>query len=103
MAPAPGVVVGELPEHLELLGAHPAPRGLDAHHLVGAALALAVDAVVQAEDTEHVLIEVAGDVALELQLELVDVPCLFGIDLDDRHVHSSEIRPDWSGLTACQT
>ena len=33
---------------------------LDPDHLVVAALALAVDAVVQAEDPEDVLVEVAG-------------------------------------------
>ena len=46
---------------------------LDPHHLVVAALALAVDAVVQAEDPEDVLVEVAGEVARELRLELLDV------------------------------
>ena len=39
---------------------------LDPHHLVVAALALAVDAVVQAEDAEDVLVELAGEVAGEL-------------------------------------
>ena len=46
---------------------------LDPHHLVVAALALAVDAVVQAEDPEDVLVELAGQVAGELLLELLDV------------------------------
>ncbi len=51
-----------------------AVRDLDAQHLGAAALALAVDAVVQAEDPEGVLVdtavEVLGDGALE-DVELV--------------------------------
>ena len=46
---------------------------LDPHHLVVAALALAVDAVVEAEDPEDVLVDLAGEVAAELHLELLDV------------------------------
>ena len=46
---------------------------LDAHHLVVAALALAVDAVVQAEDPEDVILELAGEVLGEHALELLDV------------------------------
>ena len=63
-----------------------APYGrLDAHHLAGAALALAVDAVVQPEHPEHVLGQVAGQVALELTLELGDVGCALGVDLSLQH------------------
>src|SRR5204862_5269658 len=55
-------------------------RHLDAHHLVVTALALAVDAVVQAEDAEHVLVQLAVQIELELLLELLDVGCFCGID-----------------------
>ena len=50
-----------------------------------AALALAVDAVVQPEDTEHVVVELAGQVAAELRLELRDVGQLSRIDLTLQH------------------
>jgi hypothetical protein len=46
---------------------------LDPHHLVASALALAVDAVVQAEDPEAVLVDLTGEVAGEHRAELLDV------------------------------
>ena len=69
---------------------------LDAHHLVGAALALAVDAVVQAHHPEHVFADLAGQVLGDGTLEPLDVALLFGIEIagcrDDRcdaHVATS--------------
>ncbi len=84
-----------------------APYGhLDPHHLVGAALALAVDAVVQPEDPEHVLADLAGQVLGDGTLEPLDVALLFGIEIprcwDDRcnaHVATSfdpRLNPDKS-------
>ena len=67
-------------DHLELLGVDRPVRHLDAHHLVVAALALAVDAVAEPEDAEDVLVEVAREVAHEHLLELVDVRELLGVD-----------------------
>ena len=85
VAPAAGVLVGDVGEHVELLGRDRAVGRLHPHHLVVAALALAVDAVVQPEDPEHVLGELAGEVALELLLELGDVGGLAGVDLPLQH------------------
>ena len=62
VTPAPRVGLGDVGEHLELLGLDPAVRDLDPHHLVVTALALAVDALVQAEDAEHVLVDLAREV-----------------------------------------
>ena len=83
-------VVGDVGHHVELLGRDAAVGDLDAHHLVVAALALAVDAVVEAEDAEDVLVEVAGEVPAELRLELVDVGQLGGIDLSRQHAWPRE-------------
>jgi hypothetical protein len=52
---------------------------------VVAALALAVDAVVQAEDAEHVLLDVAGQIPGEHPLELLDVGQLSWVDLTLEH------------------
>jgi hypothetical protein len=83
--PAPRVGVGEVGHHLELVGQHAAPRDLHAHHLVVPALALAVDAVVQAEDAERVLFDLAGQVLGEDLLELLGVGELCGVDLSLTH------------------
>ena len=85
VAPAPGVRVGDVADHLQLVGCQPAVGDLDADHLVVAALALAVDAVVQPEDPEDVLLEVAGEVAGELGFELGDVGQLRRVDLSLEH------------------
>ena len=50
-----------------------------------AALTLPVDAVVQPEDAEDVLVELSGQVAGELLLELLDVGFGRGINLDLHH------------------
>ena len=81
VAPPPRVRLGDVGEHVELLGVDPAVGQLHPDHLVVAALALAVDAVVEAEDAEDVVADVAGEVALEHRLELGDVGGLAEIDL----------------------
>jgi hypothetical protein len=68
--PAARVLVGEVPEHLELLGNERAVGDLDPHHLVVPALALAVDALVQAKDAKDVLVDLAGDILADAFLEL---------------------------------
>ncbi len=68
--PAARVLVGEVPEHLELLGDERAVGDLDPHHLVVPALALAVNALVQAEDPENVLVDLAGEILADAFLEL---------------------------------
>jgi hypothetical protein len=68
--PAPRVLVGEVAEHLELVGGERAVGDLDPHHLVVPALALAVDALVQSEDAEHVLLDLPGEVLPDAFLEL---------------------------------
>ena len=65
---------------LEVVGVGDAGGNLDPHHLVGAALALAVDAVVEAEHPHHVFGDLTGLVADQHPLELVDVGLLGGID-----------------------
>ena len=80
VTPAAGVLGGDGAEHLELLGRDPAVGDLHPHHLVGAALALAVDALVQAHDPEDVLREVAREVLLDRRLELVDLVGDLGVE-----------------------
>jgi hypothetical protein len=58
---------------VELLGQQAAIRDLHPDHLVVTALALAIDAVVQPEHPEDVVIQVACEVPRELGLELLDV------------------------------
>src|SRR5436190_20974074 len=72
-------------QHLELVGRQGPVGDLDTDHLVVAALTLTVDAVVQAEDAESVLIQVAGQVEGHHLLELVDVAEGGGIDLSRQH------------------
>ena len=71
--PAARVLAGEVAEHLELLRHERAVGHLDPHHLVVPALALAVDALVQSEDAEHVLLDLAGDVLPDAFFELVEL------------------------------
>ena len=63
-----------------MLGVGDAGGDLDPHHLVGPALALSIDAVVQAEHPHHVLWYLTGLVADQHPLELVDVGLLSGVD-----------------------
>ena len=85
VAPAPRVGVGDVGHAVELVGGDDPARRLDADHLVVAALALAVDAVVQTEDAEDVVVEVAGEVASELLFELGDVGGGAGVDGEIGH------------------
>jgi hypothetical protein len=73
VAPAPRVGLDQVGQHLQLLGLERPVRDLHPHHLVGAALALAVDAVVEAEDAEGVLVHGAGLVLGQHPLELLNV------------------------------
>ena len=67
VAPAARVGLGDVGEGLELLGGDAAVRHLDAEHLVVAALALAVHALIQAEDAEHVFVDAAVEVLLTVR------------------------------------
>ncbi len=68
--PAPRVLVGEVAEHLELLGDERSVGDLHPHHLVVPALALAVDALIQAKDTKDVLVDLVGEILADAFLEL---------------------------------
>ena len=57
------VGLGDVGEHLELVGLDLAVRDLHPHHLVVAALALPVDALVEAEHAEHVVVDLAREEA----------------------------------------
>ena len=81
VAPATRVRLGEVAHQVELLRRDRAGRQLDAHHLVGAALALAVDAVVEAHHAEHVFADLAGQVLGDGPLEPLDVALLLGVEV----------------------
>ena len=85
VAPAPRVALGDVGHAVELLGGDRAAGRLDADHLVVAALALAVDAVVEPEDAEDVVVELAGEVARQLLLELGDVGGRARVDREIAH------------------
>ncbi len=98
VAPAAAVALGDVGETVELVGEDGPVRRLDPYHLVVAALALTVDAVGQAEDLEHVLVDLTRQVPAELGLELPDVGhhvrverhpvqgrAAVGVELDRRH------------------
>ncbi len=89
VAPATRVGLADVGHHVELLGGDGAVGRLDPHHLAVPALALAVDAVVQAEHPEDVLGEVAGQVAGQLLLELGDVGGGLDVDLSLQHGRAS--------------
>ncbi len=67
-------------EHLELVGLDAAVRDLHPQHLVVAALALAVDALVQAEDAEGVVVDLAGEVPGDAVLEAVELVLDDGVE-----------------------
>ena len=107
VAPAPGVGLRDVGHHVELLGLDRPVGHLDAHHLVVAALALAVDAVVQPEDAEAVLVEITRQVQGEHLLELLDVGEGGGADGAGPHLHvdgaahgaqSTDSRPMYSTM-----
>jgi hypothetical protein len=83
--PPAGVGVGEVGHQVELVGQQPTPGDLHPHHLVVPALALAVDPVVEAEDPERVLLDLAGQVLGQNGLELGGVGELCGVDLALTH------------------
>ena len=71
--PAPAPPLGDVGQGIELIGIDGAVRRLDAQHLVVPTLTLPVDPVVQPADAEDVLLEIAGEVGLDVVLELGDV------------------------------
>ena len=73
VAPAARIGLGDVGEHLELVGLDLAVRDLHPHHLAGAALALAVDALVEAEDAELVVVELTREVPAHAVLEAVEL------------------------------
>jgi hypothetical protein len=85
VAPAPRVPVRDVGHEIELVGQEPTPGDLHPHHLVVPALALTVDAVVEPEDAEGILLDVTGEVLAEDRLELVGVGELGWIDLSVAH------------------
>ena len=87
VAPAPAVAVGDAAQQLQLLGVDRAVGHLDPHHLVVAALALAVDAVVEPEHPEGVLVDPAGQVVRQQPVELLDVGR--GLGIDDSGLHGT--------------
>ncbi len=94
VAPATRVRLADVAEHLELLRRDAAVRDLDPHHLVAAALALPVDAVVQPEDAEDVLVDPAVEVLGEgvfVGVELFGYCRLErpGLELSDIYRHRS--------------
>ena len=81
MAPAAGVELGDRAEHLELLRVDLAVRDLHPDHLVGPALALAVDALVQAGDPKDVFGKLTREVLLDRHLEPNDLIVDHGIEV----------------------
>ena len=81
VSPSARELGGEFAHELELLGGDGSRRQLDADHLVGAALTLAVHAVVQAHHTEHVLGHLSGQVLRNGHFEAFDVAHLLGIEI----------------------
>ena len=63
VAPTTGVGLGDVREHLELVGLDLAVGDLHPQHLVVAALALPVDALVEAEHPEGVVVDLAREEA----------------------------------------
>ena len=85
VAPAAGVLVGQVGEEVHLFGRDAAVGDLHPEHLVVAALALAVDPVGETENAEHVFFDVTGQVASQDTLKLLDVGGLAWIDLSLEH------------------
>jgi len=65
--------VRDVGHHLELVRVDPAVGDLDAQHLVVAALALAVDALVEAEDAEGLVVDLTREIPLHAVLEAVEL------------------------------
>jgi len=81
VSPTPGELIGQHTHEIELLGGDGAGGELDAHHLIGAALALAVDAVVESHHPEHVLGDLLGEVLGDGRFEPFDIGLLFGVEI----------------------
>lgn len=73
VTPAAGVLGGQIAHAVELRSRNGAVGRLDADHLVVSALALAVNAVVEAEDTKDVLFQLTSEVPGELHFKLCDI------------------------------
>src|SRR5690606_18708664 len=86
--PAPRVGLDDVAAHLELLGGGGAGGELHPHHLVGAPLALTVDAVVETHHAEHVFVDLAREVLGHCRLETLDVALLLGVEVP-------RCRDDW--------
>jgi hypothetical protein len=81
-------------------GGDPAVRDLHAQHLVVAALALAVDAVVQTEHPEGVLVDTAVEVLVHGALEDVELFAdhrVEGASLQIADVNRHTTAPGWAG------
>ena len=101
VGPAARVRLGEVAEHLQLVGLDLAVRDLHPHHLVEAALALAVDTLVQAHHPEHVVVDLAGDEPASTVFEgaelLLDLGFEgLGTELEDVDCHT---RGSYSGFS----
>ncbi len=105
VTPPTRVRLRDVRERLELFRCDAAVRDLHAQHLVPAALALSVDAVIQPEDAERVLVdpsvEVVGDGAFE-DVELVgdDRFELSGREIADVDRHRAAPKRVGGGRTA---
>jgi hypothetical protein len=86
VTPTTGILGGQIAHAIELRSSNGAVRRLDADHLVVSALALAIDAVVQAKDAKDVLFEFARKVPGELDFKLCDIGSRGCVDLEIRHV-----------------
>ena len=81
VTPAAREVLGEVAHHVHLLGRDGACGQLDAHHLIGAALALAVDAIVEAHHSKDVFANLAGKVLRNGLFEANNVALLLGVEV----------------------
>ena len=94
--PAARVRLRDVAEHLQLVGFDAAVRDLHPHHLVEATLPLPVDALVQSEDAEDVIVDLARDEPPGAVLEPTELFFDLGIEREgpqfayiDRHSRRS--------------
>ncbi|CAB4812004.1 unannotated protein [freshwater metagenome] len=88
MTPATGVFDGQIAHAVELCSSDRSVGSLDSDHLVMAALALTINAIVQAEHAKDVVGEIAFEVASELNFKFGNVGSGVGIDCELRHLGS---------------
>jgi hypothetical protein len=81
VTPTTGELVGQYAHEVELFGSDSAGWQLDAHHLVGATLALAIDAVVEAHHAEDILGDLFSEVLGDGDLEAFDISLLLGVEV----------------------